>query len=223
MNDDDLERQLNAAHQRLTMLENMLKVNHPYSNTMTILDDYQSQLNELHEEATKHTIGYHTPVHVARAKEKLRTQKLATNHAKRTAKLVGQLREYELTIHQQQQQLMGTTQPPPNAPATGAPMPMPMPPSLQHEPPQQEPIAPLSSGSPSARAARVTATTILLTPPPSETTKPAAPSSLGATETTGMGYVKMLPTFSNRFIPAQSHGTTATITTTSASKTTHRK
>ena len=125
MNDDDLERQLNAAHQRLTMLENMLKVNHPYSNTMTILDDYQSQLNELHEEATKHTIGYHTPVHVARAKEKLRTQKLATNHAKRTAKLVGQLREYELTIHQQQQQLMGTTQPPPNAPDTGAPMPMP--------------------------------------------------------------------------------------------------
>ena len=102
---DDLNRQLDAARQRLNMLEKMLHADAHYHETVGILQGYQEQLAELHEEATKQKIGYHTPVHVARAKERLHTKRMVTSYTKQTAELVGKLRMYEKTIHQQQQLL----------------------------------------------------------------------------------------------------------------------
>ena len=91
-NTEDLNRQLAAAHQRLNMLEKMLTADDHYHETVNILSGYQKQLAQLHEEATGcgaggggNTVGYHTPVSVARAKERLASRKMSAAYTRRTA------------------------------------------------------------------------------------------------------------------------------------------
>jgi hypothetical protein len=163
-NMEDLNRQLAAAHQRLNMLEKMLKADDHYHETLDLLHGYQKQLAQLHEEATgcgaggSNAVGYHTPISVARAKERLASRKMSAAYTRRTAELVKKLKAYEQTIHKQQEMLANP--PPPQQQQQQQPLLSPV--STSAAAPRASPVAsggtvvePLSSSSPSARAAKM--------------------------------------------------------------------
>ena len=116
---DDLSRQLETASQRLSMLESLLSTDTHYHETVELLREYQERLSEHSLSTTslfvpgshtskpdgKASIGYHVPTHVARAKERIHTKRMVTTYLQRSAQLVKRLREYEVTIHSQQQLL----------------------------------------------------------------------------------------------------------------------
>jgi hypothetical protein len=194
VSDDDLERQLKAAHERLSMLEKMFQDNNKhYRGTMNILENYQNQLNDLHNEATKQSVGYHVPAHVARAKEKVRLQNMAFAHAKKTAELTGKLREYEQTIYRQQQEILIKSQQQQERQTEQV--------QRQNYRVQQK-VQPLSSCSPSARAARV------LNPPPPpppplppislEPTPKLSASGCFSDSSSTISHPKVLPIFTTR-------------------------